>query len=51
MWEAGAYAAHGQPDTTNASDGIYASGGSRSLPAVRRKGSGYVGAITLGVKT
>ena len=51
VYAAGAYAAHGRPDTTNASDSIYANGGSRSLPAMRRKGSGYVGAITLGVKT
>ena len=45
------YSARGQPDITNASDSIYASGGARSLPAMRRKGSGYVGAIALGVKS
>jgi protocatechuate 3,4-dioxygenase beta subunit len=51
VYSASPYAAHGQPDTTNASDSIYGSGGSRSLPAMRRRGSGYTGAITLGVKT
>jgi protocatechuate 3,4-dioxygenase beta subunit len=45
------YTGRGQPDTTDATDSIYANGGSRSLPTMRRKGSGYVGAIVLGVKT
>jgi protocatechuate 3,4-dioxygenase beta subunit len=46
------YSAHGQPDTTNAADSIYAqAGGSRALVALtRRSGAkGYRGAITLGV--
>jgi protocatechuate 3,4-dioxygenase beta subunit len=34
----------------NADDGIFGSGGSRSLLTLRRKGSGYVGAITMGVR-
>jgi hypothetical protein len=33
----------------NAADAIYRNGGSRSLLAVRRRGSGYVGSIAVGV--
>jgi protocatechuate 3,4-dioxygenase beta subunit len=51
VYETGAYASHGEPDTTNATDNIYASGGSRSLLRLtQRSGGGYRGAITLGVK-
>jgi protocatechuate 3,4-dioxygenase beta subunit len=45
------YAIHGSPDTTNATDGIYAAGGSQSILALkRRSGGGYVGSVALGVK-
>ena len=51
VYETGAYASHGEPDTTNASDNIYSSGGSKSLLRLtKRSGGGYRGAITLGVK-
>ena len=43
------YSARGNPDTTNASDSIYRNGGSRSILKVQRVGSGYRGAITMGV--
>jgi protocatechuate 3,4-dioxygenase beta subunit len=52
VYRASAYAAHGQADTTNATDPIYAAGGSKSLLALRRRtGGGYTGAIALGVRT
>jgi protocatechuate 3,4-dioxygenase beta subunit len=35
--------------TRNAADSIFASGGSRSVVKVRRQGTGYIGAITMGV--
>jgi protocatechuate 3,4-dioxygenase beta subunit len=44
------YATKGQPDTTDSSDSIYSGGGSKSVLAVKRKGSGYVGRLTMGVK-
>jgi len=51
VYETGAYASHGEPDTTNARDNIYASGGNKSLLRLtKRSGGGYRGAITLGVK-
>ena len=37
--------------TRNANDSIYVNGGSRSVLAVRRSGTGYTGAITMGVHT
>jgi protocatechuate 3,4-dioxygenase beta subunit len=37
-------------DTRNANDGIYQSGGKQSTLTLRRKGPGYVGTITMGVK-
>ncbi len=43
------YAAHGKRETTNANDGIYASGGAQSMLALSMAGSGYVGSIVLGV--
>jgi protocatechuate 3,4-dioxygenase beta subunit len=36
--------------TRNATDGIYASGGRRSLLALRKSGAGYIGTITMGVR-
>ena len=37
--------------TRNATDSIYVNGGSKSIVAVRRSGSGYAGSITTGVHT
>lgn len=46
------YAARGTRSTTNATDAIYASGGARSLLALRRQGrQGLRGRITLAVRT
>jgi protocatechuate 3,4-dioxygenase beta subunit len=45
------YASRGEPTTTNASDGIYASGGRQSTLEVSRAGRGYVGRLALGVTT
>jgi protocatechuate 3,4-dioxygenase beta subunit len=47
------YKSHGQPDTTDAKDSIYkqAGGSSALLKLTTRAGSsGYLGAMTLGVK-
>src|SRR5439155_24762554 len=46
-----AYAAHGARDTTNATDGIYASGGARSTLRLRKRRQGYGGKMVLGVHT
>jgi protocatechuate 3,4-dioxygenase beta subunit len=51
VYERAPYRAHGEPDTTNASDAIYAGGGAKSLLALRRHGSGYVGRLTMGVRS
>ena len=37
-------------DTRNANDSIYRNGGSKSLLTVRKRGSGYVGSIVMGVR-
>ena len=37
-------------DVRNAQDSIYQSGGSRSLLALKRKGTGYVGSLTMGIR-
>jgi protocatechuate 3,4-dioxygenase beta subunit len=52
VYRTAAYRAHGQPDTTNARDGIYAqAGGSRAvLRLARRASGGYRGSIALGVR-
>jgi protocatechuate 3,4-dioxygenase beta subunit len=53
VYRTSAYRAHGEADTTNSRDSIYASaGGSRARLRVRKRagGKGYVGAIALGVK-
>ena len=53
VYRHGAYASHGEPNTTNARDSIYAQagGGSAQLHLRRRSGaSGYVGTITMGVR-
>jgi protocatechuate 3,4-dioxygenase beta subunit len=41
------YSRRGAPDTTNRTDGIYRSGGSRSMVALTKSGSGYRGRMTL----
>jgi hypothetical protein len=43
------YAARGSRDTRNAADSIYRNGGTRSMLKVTRLGTGYRGAITMGV--
>jgi hypothetical protein len=43
------YSSRGSRDTRNANDSIFRNGGSRSMLHVTRSGSGYVGAIALGV--
>lgn len=40
----------GDPDVTNASDGIYSQGGRESTVALRRSGDGWSGALTLVVQ-
>jgi protocatechuate 3,4-dioxygenase beta subunit len=45
------YRARGAPDVRNADDSIYAAGGSRSLLRMRTAGKGYVGSISMGVRT
>jgi protocatechuate 3,4-dioxygenase beta subunit len=45
------YKARGLPDLRNADDSIYADGGSRSLLRMRTVGKGYVGSISMGVRT
>jgi protocatechuate 3,4-dioxygenase beta subunit len=45
------YDSRGEPTTTNASDGIYAAGGEQSMLALSRQGDGYVGRMTLGVRS
>jgi protocatechuate 3,4-dioxygenase beta subunit len=48
------YKSHGQPDTTNSADSIYkqAGSGKARLKLARRTGAkGYIGAITMGVKS
>jgi protocatechuate 3,4-dioxygenase beta subunit len=37
--------------TRNANDSIYVNGGSKSILSVRKNGTGYVGAVTMGVHT
>jgi protocatechuate 3,4-dioxygenase beta subunit len=45
------YSARGNPDTLDAADSIYRNGGSKSLLALARSGSGYLGSIVMGVHT
>ena len=44
------YRARGTRDMRNSDDGIFGSGGSRSLLSMRTAGNGYVGSISLGVR-
>jgi len=46
----GAYAAHGEADTTNSTDSIFQGGGAQSTVAVSRSGDGYTGRLTMGVR-
>jgi protocatechuate 3,4-dioxygenase beta subunit len=51
VYRTSAYKSHGQPDTTNARDNIYAqAGGSEALVRLTRHGRGYIARSTLGVK-
>jgi hypothetical protein len=43
------YSTRGARDTRNASDSIYRNGGSRSMLKVTKLGSGYRGAVAMGV--
>jgi protocatechuate 3,4-dioxygenase beta subunit len=45
------YASRGTPDVTNGSDGIFGQSGGKSIVAVKKQGSGYVGTIPLAVQT
>ena len=45
------YDSRGEPDTTNSSDGIYAQGGEQSTVALTKRGDGYAGRLTLGVRS
>jgi protocatechuate 3,4-dioxygenase beta subunit len=53
VYATSAYRGHTGRRTRNAADGIYRNGGARSMLALSRDGagSGYVGTITLGVRT
>ncbi|MGH3056667.1 MAG: intradiol ring-cleavage dioxygenase [Gaiellaceae bacterium] len=48
--EAEPYAARGEPDTSNAADGIFSQGGASTIVTVTKEGAGYGGAVTLGVQ-
>ena len=43
------YNTRGSRDTRNSSDSIYRNGGSRSMLKLKKNGSGYIAAITMGV--
>jgi len=49
IYAAGVYRSRGQADTSNGADSIYRSAGERALCSLTRKGSGYAGAMTIGV--
>jgi protocatechuate 3,4-dioxygenase beta subunit len=44
------YSRRGARDVRNSQDGIYGQGGKRSTLALGKRGSGYVGRITMGIK-
>jgi protocatechuate 3,4-dioxygenase beta subunit len=50
VYAAGVYESRGQQDTSNSADSIYRQAGARALCALTRKGSGYSGAMTIGVE-
>jgi len=49
-YEAEPYAGRGEPDTPNATDGIFGQSGGSTVVAVTRAGADYSGAVTLGVQ-
>src|SRR5438309_431246 len=49
VYKAAPYASRGNPDMTDAQDSIYVNGGKRGLLALTKSGTGYVGAIAMGV--
>ena len=49
IYAAGVYRSRGQADTSNGADGIYRQAGERALCSLTRKGSGYAGALTIGI--
>src|SRR3954449_7582398 len=50
VYAKGPYSGHGRtPDTSNAADSIYRNGGNKGLLKLTKSGSGYVGAIAMGV--
>jgi hypothetical protein len=44
------YSSKGRRDTTNATDGIYRSGGSQLLLPLSASGGGYSGTLNVGVR-
>jgi protocatechuate 3,4-dioxygenase beta subunit len=50
VYEAEPYADRGEPDTSNAADGIFGQSGGSTVVAVTRGGAGYSGNVTLGVQ-
>ena len=50
VYEGEPYADRGEPDTSNAADGILGQSGGSSVVAVTREGAGNSGAVTLGVQ-
>jgi protocatechuate 3,4-dioxygenase beta subunit len=50
VYEAEPYADRGEPDTSNAADGIFGQSGGSTVVAVTREGAGNSGAVTLGVQ-
>jgi Dioxygenase len=49
VYRRGPYSSRPGRDTRNATDSVFRNGGKRSLLRLRRSGSGYLGAITMGV--
>jgi hypothetical protein len=49
VYRASPYDTRPNRDTRNATDSIFRNGGSRSLLKMTRNGTGYAGAITMGV--
>jgi protocatechuate 3,4-dioxygenase beta subunit len=49
VYKSAPYSSRPGPDMTNAQDSIYVNGGSRSMLKVKKSGTGYSGAIAMGV--
>jgi hypothetical protein len=49
VYERAPYTTRPDRTTRNANDSIFVNGGKKSLVSVRKSGSGYVAAITMGV--